>query len=137
MEQAMMKATQSYPESDPIYAVIEARKRTRDAWDEAARRLSEYQETHRTPDGGLPKDAMSDELEAQSDALGDTDWDAIKTSFTTQPATLEGMISLLEYIVSAESDVDGILTIRDEAGDPGHHVLFSTLIASLHRLARS
>jgi hypothetical protein len=47
------------------------------------------------------------------------------------------MIALLEYIVVAENDIDAVLTLRDEAGDPGHHVLFGTLIASLHRLARS
>ena len=43
-----------------------------------------------------------------------------------------GMIALLEYVIEAE--VDEILTLRDD-DDPGHHVLFSTLIASLRRLA--
>jgi hypothetical protein len=134
MEDQMAQA-KSIPTTDPIYAAIEARKHTRALWDEAAHRWSEYEDTHRTPTGGLPMDARSRELEQQRNAAGDTDWHAIEALFRTQPTTIEGMITLLEYIVDAENEIDGILTLRDEADDPGHHVLFSTLIASLHRLA--
>jgi hypothetical protein len=130
----MDKATQSYLESDPIYAVIEARKRTSALWDEAARALSAYQETNRTADGDLPNNAIARGLEARSDSLGEEDWDAIRVLFTTQPTTHAGMIALLEYIIEAE--VDDILTVRGDEHIPGHHRLFGTLIASLHKLAR-
>jgi hypothetical protein len=129
-----MSQAKLIPITDPIFKVIEARKQTRNLYDAAVLRLDEYEGSHRTPTGGLANDATSAALEKAQYAAGEADWDAIEALFTTQPTTLNGMITLLEYIIDAENQIDEILTLKDEPSDPGHHVLFSTLIASLHKL---
>jgi hypothetical protein len=130
-----MSQAESIPITDPIFTVIEARRQTRDLWDAATRRLDYYEGNNRTPTGGLANDATSAALEVESLTAGDADRDAVKALFTTEPTTVAGMIALLEYVTEAENEIDQILTLRDHAGDPGHHVLFSTLISALKPLA--
>jgi hypothetical protein len=110
------------PSADPIYAVIDARKRTLAAFSAASK--------------------------GNEDADGEADWNATRVMLSTPPTTLDGLRALVRYVMECEHGGDEILsTIMEGDGEPfadwdngrplkGGAALLSTIADALDQLAR-
>jgi hypothetical protein len=137
--------TSTSAEADPIFAAIEDHKAARAAW-------CKWVYTHGDLENELPREKRQSSLNAWGDKLVETDdprWiecerAVIKTSDTevdasitlvdVTPTTRSGIIALLQYAVSNDTDGEG--WTRDLVGDDGRthcwqHFLLENVLKAL------
>jgi hypothetical protein len=95
--------------TDPVFVSIETRNQMHAAHEAACKALSEYENSHRTPEGWLPVDEVVRALDEKANETCWADSRALRALLSTRPTTLAGVIALLEY-VRARQDNDPFLT---------------------------
>jgi hypothetical protein len=117
--------------SDPVFALIEAHKRTATLLNEAIR--GEDACTSGSPTGSL-RDGELLALETQTTDATHANAEAVMSMISMPPTTLGGMLALVQHIQACEQAGHPVLTIEGERGI-GYRVLVDTLTAGLRPFA--
>jgi hypothetical protein len=102
--------------TDPVFVTIETRNQMHAAHEAACKALSEYENSHRTPEGWLPVDEVVCALDEKANETCHANHRALRALLSTIPTTLAGVIALIEY-VRARQDSDPFLTDNEELTD--------------------
>jgi hypothetical protein len=102
--------------TDPIFVTIEGRNQLHAAHEAARKALSEYENSHGTPEGWLPVDEVVCALDEKANETCHANHRALRALLSTIPTTLAGVIALIEY-VRARQDSDPFLTDNEELTD--------------------
>jgi hypothetical protein len=100
------------PVTDPIFVTIEARNQLHAAHEAACKALSEYENSHRTPEGWLPVDGVVRALDEKANETCHANHRALRALLSTIPTTFAGVIALIEYVRARQAVVHRLRPIE-------------------------